>query len=93
MLEIAITDLHMLLGSQFHARRKLLQVCLVAKVSPCQGYNAKYMMAINISSAYSMVCLVRCLYENRDFYFHAPGSLVVLSFPQPLNFSSVLPSL
>jgi hypothetical protein len=26
----------------------------------------------------------------RDFYFHAPGSLVVLSFPQPLNFSSVL---
>jgi hypothetical protein len=25
-----------------------------------------------------------------DFYFRAPGSLVVLSFPQPLNFSSVL---
>jgi hypothetical protein len=30
---------------------------------------------------------------NRDFYFRAPGSLVVLSFPQPLNFSSVFPSL
>jgi hypothetical protein len=29
----------------------------------------------------------------RDFYFRAPGSLVVLSFPQPLNFSSVFPSL
>jgi hypothetical protein len=28
---------------------------------------------------------------NRDFYFRALGSLVVLSFPQPLNFSSVLP--
>jgi hypothetical protein len=28
-----------------------------------------------------------------DFYFRAPGSLVVLSFPQPLNFSSVFPSL
>jgi hypothetical protein len=26
----------------------------------------------------------------RDFYFRAPGSLVVLSFPQPLNFSIVL---
>jgi hypothetical protein len=31
--------------------------------------------------------------NNRDFYSHAPGSLVVLSFPQPLNFSSVFPSL
>jgi hypothetical protein len=29
----------------------------------------------------------------RDFYFRALGSLVVLSFPQPLNFSSVFPSL
>jgi hypothetical protein len=26
-----------------------------------------------------------------DFYFHALGSLVVLSFSQPLSFSSVLP--
>jgi hypothetical protein len=32
-----------------------------------------------------------CDKEFRDFYFHALGSLVVLSFPQPLNFSSVLP--
>jgi hypothetical protein len=31
--------------------------------------------------------------HNWDFYFRAPGSLVVLSFPQPLNFSSVFPSL
>ena len=31
--------------------------------------------------------------EKRDFYFRALGSLVVLSFPQPLNISSVLPSL
>jgi hypothetical protein len=29
----------------------------------------------------------------RDFYFRAPGSLVVFSFPQPLNFSLVFPSL
>jgi hypothetical protein len=29
----------------------------------------------------------------RDFYFCALKSLVVLSFPQPLNFSSVFPSL
>jgi hypothetical protein len=29
----------------------------------------------------------------RDFYFRALGSLVVLSFPQPLNFFSVFPSL
>lgn len=28
---------------------------------------------------------------HRDFYFRAPGSLVVLSFPQPLSFSSVFP--
>jgi hypothetical protein len=27
---------------------------------------------------------------NRDFYFRAPGSLVVLSFSQLLSFSSVL---
>ena len=27
----------------------------------------------------------------RDFYFRALGSLVVLSFPQLLSFSSVLP--
>jgi hypothetical protein len=30
-----------------------------------------------------------CLYF-RDFYFRALGSLVVLSFPQLLSFSSVL---
>jgi hypothetical protein len=30
---------------------------------------------------------------KRDFYSRAPGSLFVLSFPQPLNFSSVFPSL
>jgi hypothetical protein len=29
--------------------------------------------------------------DLRDFYFRALGSLVVLSFPQPLSFSSVLP--
>jgi hypothetical protein len=28
--------------------------------------------------------------DERDFYFRALGSLVVLSFPQPLSFSSVL---
>jgi hypothetical protein len=28
--------------------------------------------------------------KKRDFYFRALGSLVVLSFPQPLSFSSVL---
>jgi hypothetical protein len=33
-----------------------------------------------------------CLFV-RYFYFLAPGSLVVLSFLQPLNFSSVFPSL
>jgi hypothetical protein len=27
----------------------------------------------------------------RDFYFCAPGSLVVLSFPQLVSFSSVFP--
>jgi hypothetical protein len=33
------------------------------------------------------------LIESRVFYFRALRSLVVLSFPQPLNFSSVFPSL
>jgi hypothetical protein len=33
------------------------------------------------------------LFIARDFYSRALGSLVVLSFPQPLNFSSVFPSL
>jgi hypothetical protein len=31
-------------------------------------------------------------FDFRDFYPRAPGSLVVLSFLQPLNFSSVFPS-
>jgi hypothetical protein len=31
------------------------------------------------------------LFPFWDFYFCALGSLVVLSFPQPLSFSSVLP--
>jgi hypothetical protein len=31
--------------------------------------------------------------KYRDFYFRALSSLVILSFPQPLNFSSVFPSL
>jgi hypothetical protein len=31
-----------------------------------------------------------CLLYSRDFYFRALGSLVVLSFPQLLSFSSVL---
>jgi hypothetical protein len=29
--------------------------------------------------------------RRRDFYFRAPGSLVVLSFPQLVSFSSVFP--
>jgi hypothetical protein len=29
--------------------------------------------------------------ETWDFYFRAPGSLVVLSFPQLVSFSSVFP--
>jgi hypothetical protein len=29
---------------------------------------------------------------NRDFYFRAPGSLVVLSFPQLVSFSQFSPS-
>jgi hypothetical protein len=36
----------------------------------------------------SLSCLT---FVYRDFYFRALGSLVVLSFPQPLSFSSVLP--
>jgi hypothetical protein len=32
-----------------------------------------------------------CIYFRKDFYFRALGSLVVLSFPQPLSFSSVFP--
>jgi hypothetical protein len=31
------------------------------------------------------------MFFYRDFYFRALGSSVVLSFPQPLSFSSVLP--
>jgi hypothetical protein len=31
--------------------------------------------------------------DDRDFYFRAPASLVVLSFPQLVSFSSVFPSL
>jgi hypothetical protein len=49
---------------------------------------------------YFLIFILQCspflcefLYFLWDFYFRAPGSLVVLSFPQPLNFSSVFPSL
>jgi hypothetical protein len=38
------------------------------------------------------VCIyMLILINSRDFYFRALGSLVVLSFPQLLSFSSVLP--
>jgi hypothetical protein len=33
----------------------------------------------------------KVMVKKRDFYFRALGSLVVLSFPQPLSFSSVFP--
>jgi hypothetical protein len=40
------------------------------------------------------IVLFGCLsIRSRDFYFCAPGSLVVLNFLQPLNFFSVFPSL
>jgi hypothetical protein len=35
--------------------------------------------------------VIIAIVSNRDFYFCALGSLVVLSFPQLLSFSSVLP--
>jgi hypothetical protein len=37
-----------------------------------------------------LVDIITIIY-NRDFYFRALGSLVVLSFPRPLSFSLVLP--
>jgi hypothetical protein len=37
------------------------------------------------------VYFTRILLSLWDFYFRALGSLVVLSFPQPLSFSSVFP--
>ena len=37
------------------------------------------------------VFLVIALFLSRDLYFRALGSLVVLSFPQLLSFSSVFP--
>jgi hypothetical protein len=36
---------------------------------------------------------IHITFHKWDFYFRALRSLVVLSFPQPLNFSSVFPSL
>jgi hypothetical protein len=46
----------------------------------------------NLSLFCGEVILSDCVVSNRDFYFRALGSLlVVLSFPQPLSFSSVLP--
>jgi hypothetical protein len=39
----------------------------------------------------SFIVTFTCLLLVWDFYFLAPGLLVVLSFPQPLNFSSVFP--
>jgi hypothetical protein len=39
------------------------------------------------------VLLSRNAIFNGDFYFRALRSLIVLSFPQPLNFSAVFPSL
>jgi hypothetical protein len=37
-----------------------------------------------------IIILYRCNVVSWDFYFRALGSLVVLSFPQLLSFSSVL---
>jgi hypothetical protein len=42
---------------------------------------------------WGFMCHVHGIICFWDFYFRAPGSLVVLSFPQPLNFFSVFPFL
>jgi hypothetical protein len=48
----------------------------------------------NVISMNSLNTVIANVIENsRDFYFRALRSLVVLSFPQPLSFSSVFPSL
>jgi hypothetical protein len=46
-----------------------------------------------INFIYNLSLSYNCAFKVRDFYFRAPGSLVVLSFPQLVSFSSVFPSL
>jgi hypothetical protein len=56
-----------------------------------------FYFVIVLLSFFTLFCLLlvyqkhKKLVSFRDFYFRALGSLVVLSFPQPLSFSSVLP--
>jgi hypothetical protein len=62
----------------------------------CQSHRFAVNNGLSISSGNRIiVCkkVNRASKSKRDFYFRALGSLVVLSFPQPLNFSSVFPSL
>jgi hypothetical protein len=47
----------------------------------------------SVESAPTTIVHVGSINSFRDFYFRALRSLVVLSFPQPLSFSSVFPSL
>jgi hypothetical protein len=61
--------------------------------SPISGMRFLLRVVVyNIPRFYQILGEFFCLYF-RDFYFRALGSLVVLSFPQPLKFSSVFPSL
>jgi hypothetical protein len=52
--------------------------------------NGKLFFIIKSGSGF-MGSLMHSLIKDRDFYFRALRSLVVLSFPQPLSFSSVFP--
>jgi hypothetical protein len=63
-----------------------------------QGYQAQRLarhleLKIYISAMIQPVPKSKKERKIWDFYFRAPGSLVILSFPQLLNFSSVFPSL
>jgi hypothetical protein len=54
----------------------------------CRGFGPKIIQMIKQVTQGGSVGV-----KLRDFYFRALRSLVVLSFPQPLSFSSVFPSL
>jgi hypothetical protein len=73
----------------------MLQV--VRKTKHCFQYESSLNMKVHMirstnGSYHSFIIPCNRHSKKRDFYFRALGSLVVLSFPQPLSFFLVSPS-
>jgi hypothetical protein len=79
-------------GRAFMSRSPLARLHVVCKIF-CSSIFLWFSFLQGRGSTRFLQFFVFLFFYFWDFYFRALGSLVVLSFPQPLNFFSVFPSL